>query len=171
MIIQRLKSALIRRGESRADLRDFVVDRTENVKSCSSSNPEMSVFENTLMSSEEDLIKASVARLVLEDDLTSAASHFCLYFCQSPFTCPSSPHRHRPPFPSPPCLCCRLDALNINEAAPPMYWNTSERWLKMTYLSLTPFFSVLLSLSQEIAAYLITFEKHEEWLTTSPKTR
>uniref|UniRef100_A0A3B4ED08 Calmodulin-binding transcription activator 1 n=1 Tax=Pygocentrus nattereri TaxID=42514 RepID=A0A3B4ED08_PYGNA len=24
---------------------------------------------------------------------------------------------------------------------------------------------------QEIAAYLITFEKHEEWLTTSPKTR
>ncbi|KAA0707488.1 Calmodulin-binding transcription activator 1 [Triplophysa tibetana] len=23
----------------------------------------------------------------------------------------------------------------------------------------------------EIAAYLITFEKHEEWLTTSPKTR
>ncbi|KAG7477709.1 hypothetical protein MATL_G00072460 [Megalops atlanticus] len=27
------------------------------------------------------------------------------------------------------------------------------------------------SLSLEIAAYLITFEKHEEWLTTSPKTR
>ncbi|KAF0035700.1 hypothetical protein F2P81_011012 [Scophthalmus maximus] len=27
------------------------------------------------------------------------------------------------------------------------------------------------SLCQEIAAYLITFEKHEEWLTTSPKTR
>lgn len=26
-------------------------------------------------------------------------------------------------------------------------------------------------LFQEIAAYLITFEKHEEWLTTSPKTR
>nr|XP_033777938.1 calmodulin-binding transcription activator 1 isoform X2 [Geotrypetes seraphini] len=25
--------------------------------------------------------------------------------------------------------------------------------------------------SKEIAAYLITFEKHEEWLTTSPKTR
>ncbi|KAM7411479.1 hypothetical protein PAMA_021460 [Pampus argenteus] len=24
--------------------------------------------------------------------------------------------------------------------------------------------------AQEIAAYLITFEKHEEWLTTSPKT-
>lgn len=24
---------------------------------------------------------------------------------------------------------------------------------------------------QEIAAYLITFEKHDEWLTTSPKTR
>lgn len=62
-------------------------DQTENVKSCSSSNPEMSVFENTLMSSEEDLIKAAVAKMVLEDDLTSAASHFCLYFCQSPFTC------------------------------------------------------------------------------------
>ncbi len=30
----------------------------------------------------------------------------------------------------------------------------------------------VLSLSlQEIAAYLITFEKHDEWLTTSPKTR
>ncbi|KAF3697164.1 Calmodulin-binding transcription activator 1 [Channa argus] len=27
------------------------------------------------------------------------------------------------------------------------------------------------SKTQEIAAYLITFEKHEEWLTTSPKTR
>uniref|UniRef100_A0A8C2ZPA5 CG-1 domain-containing protein n=1 Tax=Cyclopterus lumpus TaxID=8103 RepID=A0A8C2ZPA5_CYCLU len=25
--------------------------------------------------------------------------------------------------------------------------------------------------NEEIAAYLITFEKHEEWLTTSPKTR
>nr|XP_034810453.2 calmodulin-binding transcription activator 1 isoform X19 [Pan paniscus] len=24
--------------------------------------------------------------------------------------------------------------------------------------------------NEEIAAYLITFEKHEEWLTTSPKT-
>ncbi|KAJ7414647.1 hypothetical protein BTVI_40508 [Pitangus sulphuratus] len=26
-------------------------------------------------------------------------------------------------------------------------------------------------MGREIAAYLITFEKHEEWLTTSPKTR
>uniref|UniRef100_A0A3P9N054 Calmodulin binding transcription activator 1 n=1 Tax=Poecilia reticulata TaxID=8081 RepID=A0A3P9N054_POERE len=25
--------------------------------------------------------------------------------------------------------------------------------------------------NEEIAAYLITFEKHDEWLTTSPKTR
>lgn len=147
IIIQRLKSALIHRGESRADQRDFVEDRTENVKSCSSSNPEMSVFENTLMSSEEDLIKASVAKMVLEDDLTSAASRFCLYFCQSPFTCLSSPHRYPPTttsttttVSSPPCLRCCLEALNINEAAPPMYWNTSERWLKMTRLSLTPFF-------------------------------
>lgn len=85
------KSALIHRGESRADQRDFVEDRTENVKSCSSSNPEMSVFESTLMSSEEDLIKAAVAKMVLEDDLTSAASRFCLCFCQSPFTCLSHP--------------------------------------------------------------------------------
>lgn len=34
-----------------------------------------------------------------------------------------------------------------------------------------PLSSLLLLPSQEIAAYLITFEKHEEWLTTSPKTR
>lgn len=119
-IIQRLKSALIHRGESRADQRDLVEDRSENVKSCSSANPEMSVFENTLMSSEEDLIKAPVAKMVLEDDLTSAASHFCLYFCQSPFTC-LIPPPPQPPYPSPPCLCCCADAVNINEAAPPMY--------------------------------------------------
>lgn len=158
---------MIRRGESRADQRDFAEDRAENVKSGSSSNPEMSVFESTLMSSEEDLIKASVTKMVLEDDLTSAASHFCLplYFCQSPFTCLSPP-------PSLPLVCVAGQMLWISMRQPHRcITNTSERWLKMTHLSLAPFFSVLLSLSQEIAAYLITFEKHEEWLTTSPKTR
>lgn len=32
-------------------------------------------------------------------------------------------------------------------------------------------FCFVFPLLQEIAAYLITFEKHDEWLTTSPKTR
>lgn len=36
-------------------------------------------------------------------------------------------------------------------------------------ICLHPFF--VFCLLQEIAAYLITFEKHDEWLTTSPKTR
>lgn len=68
-----VKSALIRRGDQgqiRGILRRI---GGKNVKRCSSSGPEMSVFENTLMSSEEDLIKASVAKMVLEDDLTSAS--------------------------------------------------------------------------------------------------
>lgn len=44
----------------------------------------------------------------------------------------------------------------------------------MFYLHLTHTYTIVTFLYlffQEIAAYLITFEKHDEWLTTSPKTR
>lgn len=74
------------------------------------------------MSSEENLIKAFVTKMVSEDDLTSAAFPVCLsfYFYQSPFTCLSS--LALPPFPSSLCLCCWLDCLNINEAVSQMYY-------------------------------------------------
>ncbi|KAI4823666.1 hypothetical protein KUCAC02_012243 [Chaenocephalus aceratus] len=62
------------------------------------------------MSSEEKLIKAFATKMGSEDDLTSAAFHFCLslYFYQSPFTCLSSPTL--PLFPSFLCLRCRASA-------------------------------------------------------------
>lgn len=82
------------------------------------------------MSSEENLIKAFVTKMVSEDDLTSAAFHFCLslYFHQSPFTCLS--FLALPLFPSFLCLCCWLDCLNINEAVSPMYYKHKRTVIK-----------------------------------------
>lgn len=82
------------------------------------------------MSSEENLIKAFVTKMVSEDDLTSAAFHFCLslYFYQSPFTYLSS--LALPLFLSFLCLCCWLDCLNINEAVSPMYYKHKRTVIK-----------------------------------------
>lgn len=74
-------------------------------------------------------------------------------------------------FPSFPCLHCRFDCLNINEAVSPMYNKHKRTVIKDDISKPHSLPSPLVSFSQEIAAYLITFEKHEEWLTTSPKTR
>lgn len=173
IIIQRLKSGLIHKGVSRADQRDAEEYRTRNVKSrsqrCQSWWEHLDVLRGEL---DQSLCNRDGLRRWSDLSHISRPSFMLLlpvfiYLPELTHRCPFSRFL--------PCLWCCLDfCLNINEVVSQCITNSREQWLKVAHLTLTPFLSPLLFSSlflQEIAAYLITFEKHEEWLTTSPKTR
>lgn len=88
------------------------------------------------------------------------------------------------------CVCLLTGYCVTNQVPQPHLGNqivTHSLWASAGHLEILVFYlpatlalcdvhthtnKTVFSLSvQEIAAYLITFEKHDEWLTTSPKTR